>query len=255
MSDNEALPIPTSREEFYQQVEEQFRKRKLKGLTLGQEDYLDAINDNVITMCTGCAGTGKTYIAVMRAIELLTEQKYKRILVARPYVECGRTLGFLPGKEEEKIEPYMRPIRDVFADSVGIQQLNTWLKDETVEFCALAYMRGRTLNNTVMILDEAQNATWEELLMFLTRIGKDSKMIISGDETQEDIFTRAYAQCINKFDTPPYVEGIEVVLLTEEDIVRNSLIEKIIKKMGNFDKDYFKNNGYTDRKFMPSVRS
>lgn len=248
------FPEPTSKEEFYQQVEAALKPKKIKGLTEGQKDYLDAINESIITFCVGPAGSGKTFIPVVRAIELLQEGLFKKIVITRPNVECGNSLGFLPGKEDEKIAPYMRPIRDIFCETVGLEQLEKWLRSETVEFCSLNYMRGRSINSTIMILDEAQNAQWEELVMFLTRIGKNSKMIISGDETQKDTFGRAYEQCVNKFDTPPLIEGTDVVVLTEEDIVRNSIIAKIISKMGEYDKDYFR-DGNTYRQFNSRRRS
>lgn len=237
------MPDVNSKEEFYEQVKKEIEtKKKVKGLTEGQQDYLDAINESVITLCAGCAGTGKTYIAVARAVELLQEGRYKRIVIARPAVECGKSLGFLPGNEDEKVAPYMRPIRDILHELIDTKQLEEYIKNEIIEFCALTYMRGRTLNDCIMILDEAQNATWEELLMFLTRIGKNSKIIISGDESQEDNFDRAYAQCLDKFDSKPYVRDIEVVFLDEADIVRNGLIRKIIKRMGKYEENYFEHS-------------
>jgi phosphate starvation-inducible PhoH-like protein len=232
--------VINSKEEFYEQVKKEIEsKNKVKGLTEGQQDYLDAINENVVTLCSGLAGTGKTYIAVVRAVELLQEGQYKRIVIARPAVECGKSLGFLPGNEDEKVAPYMRPIKDILHELIDAKQLEEYIKNETIEFCALTYMRGRTLNNCIMILDEAQNATWEELMMFLTRIGKNSKIIISGDETQEDVFHKALAQCLCKFDTKPYIREIEVIYLDVEDIVRNGLIRKIIKRMGKYEENYF----------------
>jgi phosphate starvation-inducible protein PhoH and related proteins len=247
------VPVVNNREEFDAQTEKEIeaKKPKLRGLTKGQAGYIEAINSSVITFCTGPAGSGKSYIPVIRGYELLNENVgFKRMLVTRPTVECGNSLGFLPGDEDEKTAPYMRPIRDILFDVIDGKTLDEHLKVGTIEFCALAYMRGRSIHNTVMILDEAQNATWDELMMFLTRIGKNSKIIVSGDETQQDVFNDAYAQCIDKWDNPPYVDGARVITLTEKDIVRNEFIRKIIEKMGSYEPDYFAHE-HANRKYRP----
>lgn len=263
MSNNKLIEVvqgtlANNREEFYAQVADEIKNnqpKKLRGLTCGQQEYIDAINQSTLTFCTGPAGSGKTYIPIIRAVELLNEGLFKRIVVARPAVECGRSLGFLPGGEDDKTAPYMRPIRDILWEVMDPKLIHEYLENGTLEFCALSYMRGRSVHNSIMILDEAQNATWEELMMFLTRIGKNSKIIVSGDETQQDVFNDAYAQCIDKWDTPPYdVDEARVVTLTKKDIVRNELISKIIEKMGSYDKDYFAHE-HTNRKYMPRRHS
>jgi phosphate starvation-inducible PhoH-like protein len=231
-----------TREDFDKLVKQDIiNKRKLKGLTRGQQDLLDTINTSVITLCTGPAGTGKTYIPVVRALELLKEENssFKKIIIARPAVECGDEMGFLPGDLNEKIEPYMRPIYDVMLDYLGDEKIaRGYIINGIVEFCALAYMRGRSLNNAIMILDEAQNATWAQLVMFLTRIGKDSKIIVSGDEDQKDSFGTTYKQCVDKFERKPYIDSINVVRLTEKDIVRNGIIKDIIDRLGDYEDNY-----------------
>jgi phosphate starvation-inducible protein PhoH and related proteins len=242
LGNGEALQeLPANRQQFYQQVEEQIKlvKPKLKGLTEGQKEYLDTINQSVITLCTGCAGTGKTYIAVIRALELLKERVFRKIVIARPAVPCGEELGHLPGNLDEKIAPYMRPIVDILEEFIGdAKEVREYITHDVIELCPLAYMRGRTLNDTMMILDEAQNAKWEQLVMFMTRIGRNSKIVISGDEDQKDRQDKAYKQCVAKWERPPFVDGVNVVRLNEHDIVRNSIIGKIIHKMGEYQEDY-----------------
>lgn len=244
-----ALLIPATKEEFYEQVQEEKKAKKirLRGLTDGQQELLDTINSSIITLCTGPAGSGKTYIPVVRAVELLKEQNttFKRIIISRPAVECGRTMGYLPGDENEKIEPYMKPIHDILVEQLGSErELKDYIANGIIELCALAYMRGRTINNAIMILDEAQNAEWNEILMFMTRIGKDSKIIISGDEDQTDSNGGAFKQAIVKNERPPYVDGINVVRLYERDIVRNGIIRKILSKMGTYEEHF---NGNRNR--------
>jgi phosphate starvation-inducible PhoH-like protein len=170
------LPLPASKEEFYEQVQEEKRqKTRLRGLTDGQQELLETINSSIITICTGPAGTGKTYIPVIRALELLKEQNntFNKIVISRPAVECGDEMGFLPGDLNEKIEPYMKPIHDILIEYIGTErEVKEYIGNGIIEFCALAYMRGRSINNALMILDEAQNAKWNQIVMFMTRIGQ-----------------------------------------------------------------------------------
>jgi phosphate starvation-inducible protein PhoH len=214
------LPMPASKEEFYEQVQEELKQKvRLRGLTDGQQELLETINSSIITLCTGPAGSGKTYIPVVRAVELLREQNttFKRIIISRPAVECGHTMGYLPGDENEKIEPYMKPIHDILVEQLGSErELKDYMANGIIELCALAYMRGRTINNAIMILDEAQNAEWNEILMFMTRIAKN--------------------------ENPPYVDGINVVRLCEKDIVRNGIIKKILSKMGTYEEHFHYGN-------------
>ena len=230
--------------QFYKSVEEEIvekvHRSRVKGLTSGQKEYLHAINSNIIAVCTGVAGTGKTYVAVTRAVELLNDGLFNRIIIARPIVPCGEDLGFLPGNVDEKIDPYMRPVIDVLGDAIegGLKELGELRKSNIIELCPLAYMRGRSINRAIMILDEAQNATWDQLIMFQTRIGKDSKIIISGDEDQKDKRGDAFRQCAAKWERKPHIDGVAVVRLEKKDIIRNELIEKIINKMDTYDEAF-----------------
>jgi phosphate starvation-inducible PhoH-like protein len=235
-NDNHELITPVNRSDFYNKVEDEIKDRKkLKGLTPGQCEYIDAINTSVVTLCGGHAGTGKSYISIVRALELFREGLFKKIIVSRPIVECGEELGYLPGHLEEKIAPYMRPILDILEEFMSSgKEAEEYIEAGIVEFCPLAYMRGRTLSNAIMILDEAQNATWEQLKMFITRVGNNSKIIISGDETQRDRHTEGFVQLLNKFNRPPYIDGVGVVRLSERDIVRNTIIRQILDRMGEY---------------------
>jgi phosphate starvation-inducible PhoH-like protein len=209
--------------------------KRVKALSKGQENYIKAIDNNIVIMCSGLAGTGKSFIAVAKAAEALLDNKFEKIVVARPAVECGESLGFLPGDIQEKFDPYMKPITDVFSKYFFGNTFTEHLELETIELCPLAYMRGRTFHKTFMILDEAQNATLEQTKMFLTRIGKDSKAVLSGDITQTDIPGErglAYENLLNIFDRPPYVDGVEVVHLGRADIVRHTIVQKILEKLG-----------------------
>jgi phosphate starvation-inducible PhoH-like protein len=208
---------------------------KLRWLTKGQQHYMEAIDTSVITLCDGPAGSGKSYIAVAKASQYLIEGKFDKIVIARPIVECGENLGFLPGEVKEKIDPYMKPIMDVLDEFFLRSDLTKHLAAETIELCPLAYMRGRTLHNTVMVLDEAQNATMPQLRMFLTRLGQNSKIIVSGDTTQKDLPSHqgdSFRTIVGSFDHAPYIDGIQVVRLTKKDVVRHTIIQKIIERIG-----------------------
>jgi phosphate starvation-inducible protein PhoH and related proteins len=211
-------------------------RRQLKAQTPNQADYIDAIDNNLVIFCLGIAGTGKTYIAVAKAVLLLLEGRFSKIIISRPVVECGENLGFLPGDVDEKIEPYLRPIKDVLNKFLTEQELSEFIAKDKIEFCPLAYMRGRTLDNTILILDEAQNATREQLIMFLTRMGKDSKTIVSGDTTQCDLGfnhqKEALSGLVEEIGREPYIDSIAVVKLTKADIRRNQIIQKIIERVG-----------------------
>lgn len=210
-------------------------RRIVKPLTSGHANYIEAIDKSIITLCTGVAGTGKTYIAIAKATEMLLAGIVNKIVVTRPVVECGENLGFLPGELKDKFAPYMRPVVDVFMDFLHAKEFNKFIEDETIEFCPLAYMRGRTLRKTMVILDEGQNATLEQWRMFLTRIGTDSRIIATGDMTQKDLDPRkvfGFKYVIDRLETPPYIDGIQVVHLEKSDIVRHSIIQQIVEKIG-----------------------
>lgn len=213
-------------------------KELVKGLTDGQIDYIDAINKSIVSLCDGLAGTGKTYIAVAKALELLLNKKVKKVIFTRPTVECGPKLGALPGDLEDKISPYMRPILDILTDLCQPNFIDRKMADGTIEFCAIAYMRGRSIPNACIVLDEAQNCTHIELKMFLSRFGENSKVIISGDTTQCDLPEKLrlngkvpYDKILADLDKEPYLDGVEVCYLYEEDIVRHGLISKILARI------------------------
>lgn len=210
-------------------------RRILKPLTDGQADYMDAIDNSRVTICSGVAGTGKSYIAVGKAVELFLDKKVKKIILCRPAIECGKGLGFLPGEMDSKIAPYMRPLLDALHDFMHPKEVNKCIENESIELCALEYMRGRNIRNSVIILDEGQNADIKQWRMFLTRISFGSKIIAVGDMSQSDlekIKSEAFAYVCKQFDTPPYVEPIKVVQLGREDIVRDEIIKQIIAKIG-----------------------
>lgn len=210
-------------------------KKRVRGLTPGQRVYLDAINTSMLVLCGGVAGTGKTHIPVARAMELLIEGHTKKIVIARPAVECGEKLGALPGDLGEKFDPYLRPIYDVMHDVCDPKKVANYVKDGIIEFCPLAFMRGRTFNESILILDEAQNATREQLKMFMTRLGNNARAIMSGDVSQCDLDKwrqGSYQFVIDLFGKQPYIDGIQIVTLTEDDVVRSGIVQKIVKRFG-----------------------
>ncbi|MCX7653736.1 MAG: PhoH family protein [Fervidobacterium sp.] len=207
---------------------------KVKAKTEGQRKYLEAIEKNDIVFAIGPAGTGKTYLACAIAVDYLKSGKVQRIVLTRPAVEAGEKLGFLPGDLTEKVDPYLRPLYDALIDMVGIEKFISFREKNIIEIAPLAYMRGRTLNNSFIILDEAQNTTYEQMKMFLTRMGFGSKVIVTGDITQIDIQEKSglvVAQEILK-----NIEGITFVYLTDADVVRHPLVKKIIRAYDNFER-------------------
>jgi phosphate starvation-inducible PhoH-like protein len=217
--------------------EEVYKKSvgKVKAKTEGQKKYLDAIEKNDIVFAIGPAGTGKTYLASAVAVNYLKSGRVQRILLTRPAVVAGEKLGFLPGDLSEKVDPYLRPLYDALIDMLTIEKFITLREKNIIEIAPLAYMRGRTLNNAFIILDEAQNTTYEQMKMFLTRMGFGSKVIVTGDITQIDIQERSglvIAQDILKD-----IDGIEFVYLTDADVVRHPLVKKIIRAYDKFEKE------------------
>ncbi len=205
-----------------------YRGKPLKAKTIGQKDYVAAIKKNDITFGVGPAGTGKTYIAVAMAINSLKAKEVEKIILARPAVEAGERLGFLPGDLQEKVDPYLRPLYDALYDILGRERSLTLKEKEVIEVVPLAYMRGRTLNNAFIILDEAQNSTKEQMKMFLTRMGFGSKVIVTGDITQIDLPRGKKSGLIDALDILSDVEGIGVCRLTDSDVVRHPLVRRIV---------------------------
>jgi phosphate starvation-inducible PhoH-like protein len=204
------------------------RKPGVTAKTVGQKKYLDAIRKHDITFGIGPAGTGKTFLAVAMALSALREGKVSRIILTRPAVEAGEALGFLPGDLYEKITPYLRPLHDALHDMLPAEEIAKHMERATIEIAPLAYMRGRTLNNAFIILDEAQNSTTEQMLMFLTRLGHGSKAVITGDETQVDLPPHKNSGLIEAHRALKNTEDIAIVEFSKRDVVRHPLVQRII---------------------------
>ena len=205
------------------------RKGSIVARTKGQERYVDVVRNNDIVFSTGPAGTGKTFIAVAFAVAALENNEVDKIVLCRPAVEAGESLGFLPGDLKEKIDPYLTPLYDALGEMLNFEKLKPLLVNKTIEIIPLAYMRGRTLNNAFMILDEAQNASSIQMKMFLTRLGVNSKTIITGDVTQTDLPKKLESGLIQVLNLLKGIDGIGFCELSSEDIVRHSLVKNIIK--------------------------
>jgi phosphate starvation-inducible PhoH-like protein len=204
------------------------KKPGVTAKTVGQKKYVEAIRSHDVTFGIGPAGTGKTYLAVALALATLREGKVSRIILTRPAVEAGEALGFLPGDLYEKIMPYLRPLHDALQDMMPAEDIQKLTERNTIEIAPLAYMRGRTLNNAFIILDEAQNSTTEQMLMFLTRLGHGSKAVITGDETQVDLPPHKHSGLLEAHRVLRHVEGIAVVEFGKRDVVRHALVQRII---------------------------
>ena len=203
--------------------------KPIKAKTVGQQKYMQAIQKNTITLGVGPAGTGKTYLAVAAAVAAFRERTVNRIILTRPAVEAGERLGFLPGDLQNKVDPYLRPLYDALYDMLGPENFQKYQERGAIEVAPLAYMRGRTLDDSFIILDEAQNTTKEQMKMFLTRIGFNSKAVITGDITQIDLPGGKVSGLKDAIRVIKNIEGIEVFNLTDRDVVRHPLIQKIIK--------------------------
>jgi len=205
------------------------RKPQVVPKTLGQKNYLQAIAAHDVTLGVGPAGTGKTYLAMAKAVSALYAGEVNRIVLTRPAVEAGEALGFLPGDLREKLSPYLRPLHDALMDMMPSEEIAKHMERETIEIAPLAYMRGRTLNNSFVILDEAQNATSEQMFMFLTRLGYNSKAVVTGDTTQVDLPPSKPSGLIEAVSTLGKTDGIATVQFGKKDIVRHPLVQKIIQ--------------------------
>jgi phosphate starvation-inducible protein PhoH and related proteins len=204
------------------------KKPGVTAKTVGQKRYLDAIRKHDITFGIGPAGTGKTYLAVALALATLRAGEVSRIILTRPAVEAGEALGFLPGDLYEKILPYLRPLHDALHDMLPADEIQKLTERTTIEIAPLAYMRGRTLNNAFIILDEAQNSTTEQMLMFLTRLGHGSKAVVTGDETQVDLPPHKHSGLLEAHRVLRKVDGIAVIEFDKRDVVRHPLVQRII---------------------------
>ena len=204
------------------------KKPGVTAKTLGQKRYVEAIRQHDVTFGVGPAGTGKTYLAVAMALTALREGKVSRIILTRPAVEAGEALGFLPGDLYEKIMPYLRPLHDALHDMLPSEEIQKNMERGVIEIAPLAYMRGRTLNHAFIILDEAQNSTTEQMFMFLTRLGANSKAVITGDETQVDLPAHRRSGLIEAHRVLRHIEGIAIVEFSRRDVVRHPLVQRII---------------------------
>ena len=211
------------------------RGRTIRPKTVNQKRYVDAIEENTITFGIGPAGTGKTYLAMAKAVAALQAKKVNRIVLTRPAVEAGESLGFLPGTLSEKIDPYLRPLFDALHDMIDVDSIPRLIQTGVIEVAPLAYMRGRTLNDSFIILDEAQNTTPEQRKMFLTRLGFGSKMVVTGDVTQVDLPNGAKSGLRVITDILQGIDDIAFLELTAEDVVRHRLIGDIVKAYAEFD--------------------
>ena len=205
------------------------RGRQVKCKTLGQKQYVDAIKQNTCTFAVGPAGTGKTYLAIAMAVVALKSKDVERIILTRPAVEAGEKLGFLPGDMQEKVNPYLRPLFDGLLDMFGVEEFEKLQQKGVIEVAPLAYMRGRTLEKSFVILDEAQNTTPEQMKMFLTRMGVGSKVVVTGDVTQIDLPERTRSGLVDALHVLKQVKGIAQCYFTEKDVVRHRLVQEIIK--------------------------
>lgn len=211
------------------------RGKYLKCKTLGQRKYIDAIKKNEVVFGIGPAGTGKTYLAIAMAVKYLKEKKVSRIVLTRPAVEAGERLGFLPGDLQEKIDPYLRPLYDALYDTMGMETFQKYMESGIIEVAPLAYMRGRTLDDCFIILDEAQNTTPEQMKMFITRFGFGSRIVVTGDITQVDLGAGKISGLEHVTKILNGIEGIEFVYLSSKDVVRHKLVMEIIKAYEKFD--------------------
>ena len=210
--------------------------RPIRPKTLGQKEYLNAIRKNAVTFGVGPAGTGKTYLAVAMAVKAFKAKDVSRIVLTRPAVEAGEKLGFLPGDLQQKVDPYLRPLYDGLFDMLGAETYERLVEKQIIEVAPLAYMRGRTLNNAYIILDEAQNCSTEQMKMFLTRIGEGSRVVVTGDVTQIDLPKEKASGLVQAVRVLEGVEGIKIINLTHKDVVRHELVQRIICAYERFEK-------------------
>ena len=213
------------------------RGKAIHPKTVGQKKYIDAIRRSTITFSIGPAGSGKTYLAMAAAVRALQQKEFARIILCRPAVEAGERLGFLPGTLYEKINPYMRPLYDALYDMMDPEQLSRLIERGTVEVSPLAYMRGRTINDSFIILDEAQNTTPEQMKMFLTRLGFGSKVVVTGDITQIDLPAGSHSGLNIVREILTDIGGLEFVYLTAKDVVRHKIVQEIVEAYRRFDED------------------
>ncbi|NLU10548.1 MAG: PhoH family protein [Tepidanaerobacter acetatoxydans] len=219
------------------------RGKPIKPKTIGQKLYALAMRQNDIVFGIGPAGTGKTYLAMAMAVTAFKEKEVNRIILTRPAVEAGEKLGFLPGDLQDKVDPYLRPLYDALYDILGVDSFRRYMEKGLIEVAPLAYMRGRTLDDSFVILDEAQNTTSEQMKMFLTRLGFGSKAVVTGDLTQIDLPKGVYSGLEEVREVLKDVKGIQFIYLDDKDVVRHEVVQRIIKAYERFDKKHLQNMG------------
>ena len=207
--------------------------RRVYPRTQKQAEYINLLQNKDMVFCTGAAGSGKTYLAVAEALRLILKHKKNKLIITRPVVEAGESLGYLPGALEDKIDPYLRPLRDAMEYILPVESVKRLFEAGVIEAAPLAYMRGRTLNNAVVILDEAQNATHEQMKMFLTRMGENTKVFVTGDPSQVDLPKKTASGLMHSIGILYKIEDIGFMELTAADVVRNQLVKKIVKAYEN----------------------
>ena len=205
------------------------RGRQVRCKTLGQRNYVKAVKENTVTFAVGPAGTGKTYLAMAMAVVAFKNKEVERIILTRPAVEAGEKLGFLPGDMTQKVDPYLRPLYDALYEMMGVESYQRLTERGALEIAPLAFMRGRTLNDAFIILDEAQNTTPEQMKMFLTRLGAGSRCIVTGDTTQIDLQKGRRSGLVEAMDVLRGVQGVKIVELTAKDVVRHELVQRIVR--------------------------
>ena len=215
--------------EIFEDVIWRHRGKKIAPKTVNQKHYVDAIRDHTVTFAIGPAGTGKTYLAMALAVRALSEREVGRIILTRPAVEAGERLGFLPGDILAKVDPYLRPLFDALYDMLDADRLSTYMEKGAIEVAPLAFMRGRTLNDSFIILDEAQNTSFEQMQMFLTRLGFGSKVVVTGDVTQIDLPRDQASGLVSVQDILGPIEGIAFIRFGHEDVVRHKLVQRIVE--------------------------
>lgn len=220
-----------------------YRGKPIKCKTVGQKLYVNAIRRSPVTFGIGPAGTGKTYLAVCLAVQAMKQKQVEKIILTRPAVEAGEKLGFLPGDLQTKVDPYLRPLYDALQEMLGLETYSKFMERGSIEIAPLAYMRGRTLSSAFVILDEAQNATREQMKMFLTRLGDGSKMVVTGDITQIDLPSGKSSGLIHAAEILKEVEGVEIIKLTDKDVVRNPMVMRIVRAYEERDGGRLSNDG------------
>lgn len=212
--------------------------RLLRPRTLRQKAYVEAIESHTLTFAVGPAGTGKTFLATVLAVQLLNARKVERLILTRPAVEAGERLGFLPGDLQQKVDPYLRPLYDALHTLLGQERTSSWLEKGTIEVAPLAYMRGRTLSDAFVILDEAQNTTPAQMRMVLTRLGENSRMVVTGDPSQADLPGDHRSGIDEAMAVLQGIEGIAFIRFTSADVVRHPLVQRIVDAYGHFDHEH-----------------